>query len=86
MTTTMTLDQVRNLVNQLSIRDRAQLVAELTPQIAAALDREPEAIAPPHGSPQAILKAMQHAGGWEGDDREELLELVYATRSQIAAQ
>jgi hypothetical protein len=86
MTTTITLDQVRDLANQLTIRDRAQLVTELTPQIAAALDREQEAVAPPCGSPQAILEAMRQAGGWEGDDREKLLELVSATRSQITAE
>ncbi|NJO83093.1 MAG: hypothetical protein HC828_09920 [Blastochloris sp.] len=83
MTTTMTLDQVRDLVNQLPLRDQARIATEIAQRIEHALEPEPAPTAP-RGSPQAILDAVKRAGPWEGDDLEELLELVYATRSQVA--
>ena len=39
----------------------------------------PEEVAPRRGTAESLLK---YVGTWEGDDLEELLEEVYATRSQ----
>ena len=82
---TPTLDQVLILANQLSIRDQARLVAQLTPQIAQALDRPADLSPAPQSSSQAILQALQLAGPWEGDDLDDRLSTVYATRSQVEA-
>jgi hypothetical protein len=39
------------------------------------------ALRPAHG-PSTAKSILQYAGTWEGDDLEECLELVYATRSK----
>src|SRR2546423_708372 len=83
--TTPTLDQVLTLATQLSIRDQARLVAQLTPHIAQALDQGVEPPPAPRSSLQAILHALQRADPWVGDDLDDRLAAVYATRSQVEA-
>ena len=85
MTTTdppVTLDQALALVERLSIRDQAQLVAALAPRIAKSLEGATVATAP-LSSARALIEALPQIGTWAGDDLEERLADVYATRSPV---
>ena len=42
---------------------------------------KPPVFRPAHG-PSTARSLLKYAGTWEGDDLEECLELVYATRSK----
>jgi len=85
MTTTdspMTLDQALVLVERLSIGDQAQLVAALAPRIAKALASTTSTTASP-SSARALMEMLPQVGIWAGDDLEERLADVYATRSPV---
>jgi len=87
MTTTdspVTLDQALVLIEQLSISDQAQLVATLAPRIAQALETTKMATASP-SSARALLDRLPQIGMWAGDDLEEQLSDVYATRSPVTS-
>ncbi len=87
MTTTdspVTLDQALVLIEQLSIGDQAQLVATLAPRIAQALESTKTATASP-SSARALLDMLVRIGTWAGDDLEERLADVYATRSPVTS-
>ena len=48
-------------------------------------DDQPREMTPPHLRESTVGDLLQFAGTWEGDDFEECLELVLATRSQVKA-
>jgi hypothetical protein len=64
---TVTLDQALALVERLSIRDQAQLVAALAPRIANSLEGATVATVRP-SSARALLEALAQIGTWAGDD------------------
>lgn len=87
MTTTdspVTLDQALVLIEQLSIGEQAQLVATLAPRIAQALEIPKKVTASP-SSVRALLDMLPQIGRWAGDDLEERLADVYATRSPVTS-
>jgi hypothetical protein len=43
---------------------------------------EPYPGIPPEARPSTAASLLKYAGTWEGDDLEECLRLVYATRSK----
>jgi hypothetical protein len=78
----VTLDQALALVERLSIHDQAQLVAALVPRIAKSLEGTTVGMAPP-SSARALIEALPQIGIWAGDDLEDRLADVYATRSPV---
>lgn len=76
-----TLDAVVTLAQQLRAADQLRLIARLAPALANSLPDESVDAEP--GNAQALLAALDQIGAWEGDDLDDLRNLVYATRSQV---
>lgn len=70
-----TLDDVRVLARQLTTREQAQLISDLAQHSADERDQSP-------GDGRALVAALQQVGPWQGDDLDDLRDLVDATRSQ----
>lgn len=71
-----TLDFLRFLKTKLASTQPEANTAVLDDQIAT------EAYKPAQSTGRSLLKHLKTIGTWEGDDFEECLEMVYATRGK----
>ena len=66
-------------------RERRADVANDTPPPDERSQNRPDQPSPPHLRQSTVGDLLKFAGTWEGDDLEECLEAVYASRSQVTA-
>lgn len=77
----VSLDHVIDLAIRLPPADQVRLIAKL----AMTLDQM-RAVAPVEETPRSSARALlAHAGAWSGNDLEERLTEVYASRQPVEA-